>query len=86
MPVSTDLAHLTLDIIGRCAFGYHFNTVLSGESETSSAFSTVIKGVGFGRIMRKKLIPLYDYLPVTENKSARKALEITDGTVLEVSS
>jgi len=35
--------------------------------------------------MRKRFIPLYDYLPVTENKRARKALEITDGTVLEVS-
>ena len=46
--VSTDLARLTLDVIGRCAFGYHFNTVLSGETEISSAFSAVIKGVGFG--------------------------------------
>ena len=84
--VSTDLAHLTLDIIGRCAFGYDFNTVLSGETETSSAFSAVIKGVDFGRIMRKKFIPLYDYIPVAENKMAKEALEITDGTVLEVSS
>ncbi|XP_020604870.1 cytochrome P450 4F5-like [Orbicella faveolata] len=82
--VSTDLARLTLDVIGRCAFGYHFNTVLSGETEISSAFSAVIKGVGFGRVMRKKLIPLYDYLPLAENKRAKKALEITDGTVLEV--
>ena len=86
MPVSIDLAHLTLDIIGRCAFGYHFNTVLSGETETSSAFSTVIKDISFGRVMRKMFIPLYDYLPVNENKRARKALEITDETVLEVGS
>ena len=85
MPVSTDLNHLTLDIIGRCAFGYRFNTVLSGESETSSAFSAVIKDISFGRIMRKRYIPLYDYLPLAENKRARKAFEITDGTVLEVS-
>jgi len=84
VPVSTDLAHLTLDIIGRCAFGYDFNTVLSGETETSSAFSAVIKGVDFGRVMRKKFIPLYDYLPVAENKMAKEALEITDGIVLEV--
>ena len=86
VPVSTDLAHLTLDIIGRCAFGYHFNTVLSGETEISSAFSAVINGAGFGRVMRKKFIPLYGYLPVTENKRANEALEMTDGTVLEVSS
>ena len=86
VPISTDLAHLTLDIIGRCAFGYHFNTVLSGDSETSSAFSAVIKDISFGRIMRKRYIPLYDYLPLAENERARKALEITDGTVLEVSS
>ena len=86
VPVSTDLAHLTLDIIGRCAFGYHFNTVLSGETETSSAFSAVIQDISFGRVMRKRYIPLYDYLPLAENERARKALEITDGTVLEVSS
>ena len=84
MPASTDLAHLTLDIIGRCAFGYHFNTVLSEETEISRAFSTVITGVTFGRFLRKRLVPLYDYLPVTDNKRAKKALEITDGTVLEV--
>ena len=85
VPVFTDLAHLTLDIIGRCAFGHHFNTVLSGESEISSAFSTVVKGTGFGRIVRKRFIPLYDYLPVTENKRAKEAVEITDDIVLEVS-
>ena len=84
MPVSTVLAHLTLDIIGRCAFGYDFHTVLSGETEISTAFSAVIKGISFGRVMRKRLIPLYDYLPLTENKMAKEALEITDGTVLEV--
>lgn len=84
VPVSTDLAHLTLDIIGRCAFGYHFNTVLSGETEISSAFSAVIKGTGFGRIMKKRFLPLYDYLPVTENKRAKEAIELTDGIVLEV--
>lgn len=84
MPIFTDLAHLTLDIIGRCAFGYHFNTVLSGETEISSAFSAVIKGTGFGRIMKKRFLPLYDYLPVTENKRAKEAIELTDGIVLEV--
>ena len=68
MPAFTDLAHLTLDIIRRYAFGYHFNRLLSG------------------RIMRKRFIPLYDYLPVTENKRAKVAREITDGTVLEVNS
>lgn len=86
VPVYTDLTHLALDIIGRCAFGYNFNTVLSGESEISSAFSTVMKGMSFGRVMRKRLIPLYDYFPVAENKRAKKALELTDETVLQVNS
>ena len=84
VPVYTDLAHLTLDIIGRCAFGYHFNTVLSGETEISSAFSAAIKGTAYGRVLRRKFIPLYDYLPLAENKRANKALEITNGTVLKV--
>ena len=86
VPVSVDLTHLTLDIIGRCAFGYNFNTVLSGESEISSAFSVVIRGINFARLLRMNLIPLYKYLPLAENVRARKALEMTDGTVLEVSS
>jgi len=86
VPAFTDLAHLTLDIIRRYAFGYHFNRLLSGETEISSAFSVVFEGAAFGRIMRKRFIPLYDYLPVTENKRAKVAREITDGTVLEVNS
>ena len=84
VPVSTDLAHLTLDIIGRCAFGFHFNTVLSGETEISSAFSAAVKGTAYGRVLQRKPIPLYEHLPLAENKRARTALEITDGTVLKV--
>lgn len=82
--MDTDLTHLTLDVIGRCAFGYDFNTVLSGESEISNAFSAVIKGISFGQLLRKNFIPLYEYLPLAENKRAREALKITDGTVLKV--
>lgn len=82
--IHTDLTHLTFDIIGRCAFGYNFNTVLSGESEISRAFSAVIKGLSFGRQMRKSLIPLYEYLPLDDNRKERKAFEVTDETVLEV--
>ncbi|XP_027047079.1 cytochrome P450 4F5-like [Pocillopora damicornis] len=82
--ISVDLTHLTLDIIGRCAFGYNFDTVLSGESEVSNAFSDVILEINFARLMRQKLIPLYKYLPLPDNVRARKGLELTDKTVLEV--
>lgn len=82
--ISVDLTHLTLDIIGRCAFGYNFDTVLSGESEVSNAFSDVILEINFARLMRQKLIPLYKYLPLPDNVRARKGLELTDKTVLEI--
>ena len=82
--ISVDLTHLTLDIIGRCAFGYNFDTVLLGESEVSNAFSDVILEINFARLMRQKLIPLYKYLPLPDNVRARKGLELTDKTVLEV--
>lgn len=82
--ISTDLSHLTLDIIGRCAFGYNFDTVLSGESEVSTAFSEVVLGINFARVMRQNLIPFYKYLPFSDNVRARKCLELTDETVLEI--
>lgn len=82
--IQTDLAHLALDIIGRCAFGFNFNTVLSGESEISKAFSVVIKGVNFGRLMKKRLIPFYDSLPLDDNIREQKSFEKTDETVLKV--
>ena len=82
--IQTDLAHLALDIIGRCAFGFNFNTVLSGESEISRAFSVVIKGVNFGRLMKKRLIPFYNSLPLDDNIKEQKSFEKTDETVLKV--
>ena len=82
--IHTDLTHLSFDIIGRCAFGYNFNTVLSGESEISKAFTEVIKGLRFARVMKKSLIPLYKYLPLEENIRERHAYKLTDDTVLEV--
>ena len=82
--IHTDLTHLSFDIIGRCAFGYNFNTVLSGESKISKAFTEVIKGLRFARVMKKSLIPLYKYLPLEENIRERHAYKLTDDTVLEV--
>ena len=83
-PIQTDLTHLTLDIIARCAFGYNFNTVLSGDTGISKAFALLIEDFNFGRIFRKAFIPLYDYLPFAETKRFKEALEKTDRTVLEV--
>ena len=84
--IHTDLTHLTFDIIGRCAFGYNFNTVLSGETEMSKAFTEVIKGLSFARVLKKSLIPLYKYLPLEENIRERNAHKLTDDIVLEVKS
>lgn len=58
--------------------------MLSGESEISRAFSVVIKGVNFGRLMKKRLIPFYDSLPLDDNIREQKSFEKTDETVLKV--
>ena len=82
--IHADLNRLTFDIIARCAFGYNFNTLSSGESEISKAFTEVIKGISFARLMKKSLIPLYKYLPLEENIKERNAHKMTDDVVLEV--
>ena len=38
------LTHLSLDVIGLCAFGYEFHCILNGQTEESIATDTVLKG------------------------------------------
>ena len=48
--------HLALDTIGKCAFGFDFDTVLSGESNVSKTFSELLQGADFRHLIRKALI------------------------------
>ena len=82
--VHDDLSHLTLDIIGQCAFGYNFNTVLAGESNVSEAVNAVIGGMSFRYMVCKALIPFFELLPLGETRRIKEAREIADNTVLEV--
>lgn len=83
--VLDDLSHLTLDVIGQSAFGYNFNTILGGDSKISIAFATSLSAMDFKYLICKFLIPFFDYLPLPVNKKFQKAREISDNTVLEVS-
>lgn len=84
MFIFIDLVYLMLDIIGRCVFGYYFNIVFLGEIEILSVFFVVIKGIGFGWIMKKRFFLLYDYFLVIENKRVKEVIELIDGIVFEV--
>ena len=72
-------------MIGVTAFGYNFDTLISGENEISIAVETILKdrtGV-FKRAMRR-LIPFYDDLPFSETIGVKNAEKITDAVVAEV--
>jgi hypothetical protein len=83
--VEDDICHLTLDIIGKTSFGYDFNTTLGAESKVSVAFNSLLNGSEFGYIVRKSIIPFYEYLPLPDNYAIKKASNIVDSTVLRVS-
>ncbi|XP_031555945.1 cytochrome P450 4F5-like [Actinia tenebrosa] len=75
-----DLNHCTLDIIGKCAFGYDFDSVFSGDNQLAKAFTSIIQVTNFSHLLLMKLFPFYKYF-YTESKNAMK---ITDEIVLEV--
>jgi hypothetical protein len=83
--VGDDICHLTLDVIGKTSFGYDFNTTLGDESEVSVAFNKLMIGGEFGYIVRRNIIPFYEYLPLPDNYAIKKASNIVDSTVLRVS-
>jgi hypothetical protein len=75
-----DLNHCTLDIIGQCAFGYNFDTVLSGDNQLTKAFTSIVQVTNLKHLILMKLVPFYKYF-YTESKEAMK---VTDEKVLQV--
>ena len=76
----------TLDIIGICAFGYHFNSIMQGHSVEADATNTILT-VNFN-IVRKafeKLIPLIKLIPSKERDELKKAEDIFYGLIEKVS-
>ena len=84
--IHRDLSKLTLDAIGETAFGYNFNTLVSGENKVSQAVELILSGKisVVARVLRK-YIPFYDMIPFQENVRLKEAAEIMNDFVNEVS-
>ena len=83
--ITNDLTRLTLDVIGQAAFGYNFNTLVSGENEISTAFNNILLG-GSNMIYRllRGIVPFFRHIPLPDNVRERKAQELTDNLVCKV--
>ena len=80
-----DFNKLTLDIIGETAFGYRFDTLVSGENRVSQAVETLLKGkIGVLSRFLRRIIPFYDKLPLQQNRMMKEAVELTDSVVKKV--
>ena len=83
--IANDLTRLTFDVIGQTAFGYNFDTLISGESEISAAFNSILLG-GSNLIYRllRGIIPFFRRIPLPVNIRERKARQLTENLVCEV--
>ena len=80
-----DFNKLTLDVIGETAFGYNFETLVSGENKVSQAVSTLLKGrlSVMGRFLRR-FIPFYEKFPLKENVAIKEATKVMQSIVQKV--
>ncbi|XP_031565881.1 taurochenodeoxycholic 6 alpha-hydroxylase-like [Actinia tenebrosa] len=84
LEVSEDICHLTLDIIGKTSFSYDFNSTLGTENEVTTAFNSLMSRGEFGYLVRKNVIPFYEYFPLPDNLAIKRSSQIVDGTVFKV--
>ncbi|XP_065056751.1 cytochrome P450 4C1-like [Rhopilema esculentum] len=74
LDVLEKLTHLSLDIIGICAFGYNFNCIMGGHSEESKATDTVLRGnFDLQRRSLEQMIPLFTLFRSSTQKEFIKA-------------
>ncbi|XP_070533063.1 cytochrome P450 4C1-like isoform X2 [Ptychodera flava] len=81
--VQQDLGRCTLDIIGECAFGYHFNAIWEPEKKLTKTFGAILAGSLTGSSW-KNLIPFLRRLPSEENRILKEAINLVKQTVLDV--
>ena len=77
MELMTKLNHVTLDIIGLCAFGYRFNSVVNGYNEESRCISDIVAAnCGIHRKLIESKLPFLKLIPSKareESNTAEKA-------------
>jgi len=80
-----DFNMLALDTIGEAAFGYRFDTLISGENEVSQAVETLLRGkISATALFLRRIVPFYDWLPFQENRMMNKATNLTDSVVKQI--
>ncbi|CAH3177036.1 unnamed protein product [Porites evermanni] len=78
--ISVLIMNKMLNYINRC-----FEIIISCVVTVNPLFSHAHQhNLSFGRLMKKRLIPFYDSLPLDDNIKEQKSFEKTDETVLKV--
>ena len=84
--IHKQFCRLALDIIGETAFGYKFDTVVSGENKVSLAVETLLTGkISVMSRLLRRIIPFYDKFLDRFSTELRDAQQITNAAVNEVS-
>ena len=64
LSVQSDFARMSLDILGKCVFGFEFNTIEAGDTTISSAFNVLSTGVNVTgqNILKRKMVYWFPFL------------------------
>ena len=83
--IQTKFTHLTLDVIGLCAFGYSFDGIKKGNTEESQATNTILTA-NFNMLRRtlEFMFPFLEYIPSKERDGLKRAEKVLYGLMEQV--
>ena len=68
------LTHVTLDVIGLCAFGYPFNCILGGHTDESRATDTILRTCfDLQKKSFEEFCPLLKWIPSKKRRRFQEA-------------
>ena len=78
-----EFSSFTLDVIGLSAFGYEFDALEREDNDLYKAYSSLLTGLTFFRLLRF-MFPVLRRLPVEANLKERRALKLVQKTVQDI--